>query len=162
MSDDPRPIAVLDIDGVLADVRHRLHHIAARPKDWRSFFAAASDDPALPEGLAVAAELGVEHTIAYVTGRPERLRRTTQEWLRRHDLPPGRLLMRRGGDYRPAREVKLEALRAFDPTSTIAVVVDDDDSVVAALRNAGFTVFHATWSRPDDTLHDAQERDGQT
>jgi len=31
----------VSIDGVLADVHHRLHHIARRPKDWPAFFAAA-------------------------------------------------------------------------------------------------------------------------
>ncbi len=38
-------VAVFDIDGVLADVRHRLHHVAARPKDWDAFFGAAPQDP---------------------------------------------------------------------------------------------------------------------
>ena len=42
--DDLPMVAVVDIDGVVADVRHRLHHVADRPKDWRSFFAAAADD----------------------------------------------------------------------------------------------------------------------
>ena len=45
-----RPIAVLDIDGVLADVRHRLHHLDKRPKDWAAFFAAAGRDPAAARG----------------------------------------------------------------------------------------------------------------
>jgi phosphoglycolate phosphatase-like HAD superfamily hydrolase len=162
MTDGPAPIAVLDIDGVLADVRHRLHHIEARPKDWKAFFAEASEDPPLPEGLAVATELAAEHTIVYLTGRPERLRRVTEHWLRRHDLPPGQLLMRHGGDYRPAREAKLEIVRGLERTSPVAIVVDDDDIVVAALRGAGFAVFHATWSRPGKAMRDAQERDGLT
>jgi hypothetical protein len=36
-----RPLAVFDLDGVLADVRHRLHFLDRRPKDWDGFFAAA-------------------------------------------------------------------------------------------------------------------------
>ena len=54
--------AVFDIDGVLADVRHRLHHVTARPKDWDAFFGAAPDDPPLREGLnavATAARAGL-------------------------------------------------------------------------------------------------------
>ena len=43
-----RPIAVLDIDGVLADVRHRLHHLERQPTSWSGFFAAAVSDPLLP------------------------------------------------------------------------------------------------------------------
>ncbi len=77
----PRPIAVLDIDGVLADVRHRLHHLERRPKDWAAFFAAAPRDPLLPEGAAVAAQLAPDHDVVYLTGRPERCRRDTLAWL---------------------------------------------------------------------------------
>src|SRR5659263_561226 len=47
-----KPLAVFDIDGVLADVRHRLPHVQARPKDWDAFFAAIGKDPVLPDGLA--------------------------------------------------------------------------------------------------------------
>ena len=46
------PYVVVDLDGVLADVRHRVHHVERRPKDWAAFFAAATDDPVLPEGRA--------------------------------------------------------------------------------------------------------------
>ena len=38
---DGRPLAIVDIDGVVADVRHRLHHLDRRPKNWSAFFAAA-------------------------------------------------------------------------------------------------------------------------
>ena len=49
-----RPLAVFDIDGVLADVRHRLRHVEQRPKDWDAFFAAEPDDPTLVAGIAMA------------------------------------------------------------------------------------------------------------
>ena len=49
--------AVVDIDGVVADVRHRLAFLDRRPKDWDGFFDAAVEDPLLPEGAAVVAEL---------------------------------------------------------------------------------------------------------
>lgn len=41
-----RPVAVLDIDGVGADARHRLHHIAGDPDhdQWIRFFNATADD----------------------------------------------------------------------------------------------------------------------
>ena len=57
MPDDPdpddRPLAFVDLDGVLADVRHRLHHLTGRRKDWDAFFDAAGQDPSHPEGKAV-------------------------------------------------------------------------------------------------------------
>ncbi len=67
----PRPIAVIDIDGVIADVRHRLQHVARTPKDWDAFFAAAPDDEVLAVGLETARRLAEVCEIVYLSGRPE-------------------------------------------------------------------------------------------
>jgi phosphoglycolate phosphatase-like HAD superfamily hydrolase len=45
-------LAVFDVDGVVADVRHRLRHVAHGRKNWNAFFAAAADDPPLEIGVA--------------------------------------------------------------------------------------------------------------
>jgi hypothetical protein len=160
------PIAVIDLDGTVADVRHRLHHLQRRPKDWDAFFAGIADDPPLAEGLAVVRTLADDHELVYLTGRPERYRRATQEWLRRHELPPGRLMMRRGGDRRPARVAKLAMLRSLGARTRVAVLVDDDPDVCTAARAAGYPVLVAEWAlSPDDerqALRTAQEREGRT
>jgi hypothetical protein len=158
-----RPLAVLDVDGVLADVRHRLHHLDRTPKDWVGFFAGIPDDPPLAEGLALAAELAADHDLAYLTGRPASTRQATREWLRRHGLPPGRLVMRRPGDRRPARLAKPELLAALVADGReLAVVVDDDPQVCDALRSAGWPVRQIDWMPTDPKLRDAQERAGRT
>jgi len=76
----PVPAAVvLDLDGVLADTRHRMHHLRARPKDWDGFFTAAVHDPAHPEGLALAREAARRGApVVYLSGRPERTRADTE------------------------------------------------------------------------------------
>lgn len=157
-----RPYAVIDVDGVVADVRHRLKHLQRRPKDWAAFFAAADADGLLVEGAAVVSRLASDHEIIYLTGRPERLRRVTIGWLRRHDLPDGDLIMRRAGDRRPARLVKIELLRLLSARQRIGMLVDDDPEVCAAAEAAGFPVFKADWMPPSETLGAAQERDGET
>lgn len=159
--------AVFDIDGVLADVTHRLHHLESRPKDWTSFFGAAHLDPPLEEGVALAREVAQERPLLYLTGRPEALRALTQRWLTEHGLPDGPLLMRRPRDFRPARLAKLERLQEVSERDSVHVVVDDDPAVVDTLRQAGFAVLHATWApvaRGDDqpTLWVAQEVDGRS
>ncbi|MGH3587556.1 MAG: hypothetical protein ACRDQ0_14645, partial [Pseudonocardia sp.] len=60
-SAEPRPIAVFDIDGVLADVRHRLHHLEAYPQRWEPFFQAAGRDPLLEEGARRLRAALVDH-----------------------------------------------------------------------------------------------------
>ena len=164
-------MVVLDIDGVLADVRHRLHHLARKPKDWEAFFDAAKDDHVLEVGAQFAQQAATTHDIVYLTGRPDRLRAATQSWLDLQGLPAGRLIMRPAGDRRPSAVVKLHELRRLRRESGVDLLVDDDTSVVDAARAAGFTVQLADWmggasGEPtlfgDDLLHDAQEREGRT
>lgn len=158
----PGPVAVVDLDGVLADVRHRLHLVERSPKDWDAFFAAASDDEVLDEGRAVAERLAQEHEIVYLSGRPQRCRDDTLGWLRAHELPPGRVLLRPEGDRRPARLFKLDRLRDLAAERGVAVLVDDDPAVCASARRAGYVVFEATWMAQQPTLFDAQEHEGLT
>lgn len=146
MNAEALPVAVVDIDGVLADVRHRLPHLDSRPPDWRAFFATMDDDQPLPEGLAVAAELAHEHRIVYLTGRPARYADVTARWLRTHGLPEGEVICRPDGDRRPAHVLKLAAVEALARHSRIAVCVDDNPKVVTSLRAGGFTVFEADWA----------------
>ena len=159
---DDRPLAVFDLDGTLADVRHRLRHIAHRPKDWDAFFAAAPADPPLPTGVALARESARDCEVVYLTGRPERCRADTEAWLRRHDLPAGRLRMRRSSDHRPARLAKLELLRRLARGRTVAVVVDDDEQVCDAYEAAGYRVLRVTWQDQPAVLQQAQETEGRT
>ena len=109
--DGHRPLAVFDIDGVLADVRHRLHHLQTRPQHWNAFFLAADRDPLLEEGAARLRAAQAKHDVVYLTGRPERNRALTRRWLAAHELPTEPLHMRPDDDYRPARWVKRETLR---------------------------------------------------
>ena len=158
--------AVLDVDGVLADVRHRLHHVQSRPKNWDAFFAAAPEDTVLTEGLARAHELAGQHDIVYLTGRPERCRADTLSWLARHGFPDGELVMRADIDRRPARLFKAGQLHRLGQRQEVSVVVDDDGAVVEALREEGYNVEQAAWmdeSAPQqDSLFEAQEREGRT
>ena len=157
-----RPLAVFDIDGVLADVRHRLHHVERRPKNWEAFFAAAADDPPLQQGVALAWASAEDCDVVYVTGRPERCRADTLAWFARHGLPPGELSMRRERDHRPARLAKPGLLRRLAAGRPVAVVVDDDPQVCDAYEAAGYRVLRAQWMADAPALHAAQEDDGRT
>ncbi len=157
-----RPLAVFDIDGVLADVRHRLRHVERHPKDWDAFFSAAPDDPPLAQGVALALASAEECEVVYVTGRPERCRTDTVTWLSRHGLPPGELSMRGERDRRPARTAKPGLLRRLAAERVVAVVVDDDLAVCEAYEQAGFPVIRADWMSSEPALERAQEDEGRT
>ena len=142
-----RPVAVMDIDGTVADVRHRLHLLDSdSPSRWADFFDAAGDDEILPQGAELAHKLAADHDIVWLTGRPARIMELTRRWLAEHGLPPGALLMQREGDKRPARVAKLERIQELRHDHTVVVIVDDDPRVVHHLREAGLPVYQATWS----------------
>lgn len=155
-------IAVIDIDGVVADVRHRVHHVAVEPKHWGAFFSAAPDDPVLEQGVVTVRKLAEVYEIFYLSGRPEHCRQDTLDWFERHDLPPGELHLRPNNDYRPSRIFKVEMLDRFSQRATVVVFVDDDPMVWESARQAGYDVLPATWMGHLPALHEAQEVDGQT
>ncbi|MER6070338.1 hypothetical protein ACFYZB_11810 [Streptomyces sp. NPDC001852] len=157
-----RPLAVFDLDNTLADTAHRQHFLEARPKDWAGFFAAAPADPPLAEGIALAVDSARECEVLYLTGRPERCRRDTLDWLAAHGLPEGRVYMRGNADRRPARFTKLEILRRLAQDREIRVLVDDDEMVCDDAERAGFTVVRARWAAKSAALQEAQEREGRT
>ena len=161
-----RPLAIVDIDGVLADVRHRLRHLEGRRKNWDAFFAEARHDPPHAEGIELARTLASDHEVVFLTGRPERTRTDTERWLAQHGLDGHRLEMRPEDDRRPAAILKAERLAELAAGRRVALVVDDDDRVVAALRAAGHPVRHADWERraieQDRALATAQETEGRT
>jgi phosphoglycolate phosphatase-like HAD superfamily hydrolase len=158
-----RSIAVFDIDGVVADVRHRLHHLDQRPKNWDAFFNAAAADPPLATGIELVRELAERHKIVWLTGRPEWLRPTTEAWLSQHELTSESLQMRPNRDHRPATAYKLNALRQLTSTeSPISAFIDDDEDVVNAALAAGLPAILADWVPRSPQLRTAQHRLGRT
>jgi phosphoglycolate phosphatase-like HAD superfamily hydrolase len=133
---------VFDIDGTLADVGHRLHLIAARPKNWPAFFDAMADDPPIPEIIAVVRALAAAgHRILLLSGRPDSHRAVTQAWLARHDVPWRALAMRRAGDRRPDDIVKPELLDRLRAEGWAPVLAFEDRArVTRALRERGLRV----------------------
>ena len=159
-------LAVIDLDGVMADTRHRMHFIARR-RNWNAFFAAAVDDPPHPEGLA-AARTAVEAglTVLYLSGRPERCRRDTERWLHGHDAPQGKVMLRPSGDHRPADQLKVAMLRNLARRYDLRLLVDDDPRVIAAVQAANpplvDTVLQADWQPYTPAMSRAQHDAGRT
>lgn len=134
-------IAVVDIDGVLADATHREHFVQQQPPDWERFFDAVGADPVIERGRDLVSELAIVHEIVLLSGRPERTRSDTEEWLREHRIPYGQLVLRPDHDRRPAATLKGDLIRRLGGRDAIAVVVDDDPAVVSRLAAAGYETY---------------------
>ncbi|HST49394.1 hypothetical protein [Jatrophihabitans sp.] len=154
-------IAVFDIDGVVADVRHRLHLLERRPKDWPAFFAAAARDTSLAEGIDRVRAAATEHEIVWLTGRPRSLEEVTRRWLDQRELPGTELIMRGRRDFRPAPVLKLAELTRLRPRQ-VELFVDDDAKVIAAAAGVGFPAVLADWMESSPALSEAQDQAGRT
>ncbi len=134
---------IVDLDGTLCDVRHRLHFVKQSPPDWPAFFDACVDDQ--PNVSVVAlydmAIRSAHAAVIYVSGRPETHRAQTEAWLERWNLAGHtQLLMRPAGDYRPDAIIKRELYdQHIAGNYDILFSVDDRDQVVRMWRELGLT-----------------------
>lgn len=140
---EPGPTVIVDIDGVVSDARARQHFLERRPKDWRSFFDAAGEDPLIVELAVLLRLLDPVLRIVLLTGRPERVQGLTIAWLDRNRVRWDALAMRDGGNYGASTEFKrgvLHRLRAagFEPV----LALDDDDRNVAMFRAEAVPTIH--------------------
>ena len=131
---------IIDLDGTLCNVSHRVHFIKQDPPNWPAFFDACIDDT--PNAAIVALYTMARasyHQIIYVSGRPDTHRAQTFDWLQRHRLAlHAELLMRPAGDYRPDAIVKRELYDAHIAGQyDVLFCVDDRSVVVAMWRSLG-------------------------
>jgi phosphoglycolate phosphatase-like HAD superfamily hydrolase len=129
---------LFDIDGTLADVSHRLHLIASRPKRWDEFFAASADDKAIVHVRDLARHLAKVAKVVFVSGRSDQVRQETEDWLEREVGIRGPLYMRKKTDRRPDYIVKAELLdQLLADGYRPLMAFDDRDQVVRMWRERG-------------------------
>jgi phosphoglycolate phosphatase-like HAD superfamily hydrolase len=137
-----KPLVLFDIDGTLADISHRRHHVMGENKNWGAFFKHMGDDaPNQPVvDLYKALQVSGLYDLVIVSARPDNNRPVTEQWLVWNGIEFERLIMRPAGDYRPDTEIKKEILDLLrDEGKDIAFVVDDRDCVVDMWRKNGIT-----------------------
>jgi len=139
---------IVDIDGTLADVEHRVHHVNKEQKDWKAFHDSMDQDR-LNHWYAKLIE-AMKHQgfdILFVTGRDEDYREKTQTWMKQHQIQYDKLYMRSAVDFRSDSEVKKEIYeRQIKDHWEVAFVVDDRLSVVKMWREQlGLVCLQCDW-----------------
>ncbi|MBX3142634.1 MAG: hypothetical protein KF813_02670 [Trueperaceae bacterium] len=133
-----RRIVLCDLDGTLANVDHRLHHIKDGNNDWDAFFGTSSaDTPIEPVIEMVRALAAAGHAIHILSGRREDARADTEEWLARHEVPYERLVMRGLHDHTPDDDLKRGWVEADYDLGEILLAVEDRNMVVNMYRALG-------------------------
>lgn len=142
--DDREKAIIVDLDGTLCNIDHRLHYIK-RPegvkKDWKGFFNDIDKDSVnewCRTLIYTFREQGYQ--VVYASGRPSDHYNVTSKWLEDHYLWTGHLYMRERNDFRQdflAKETILDF--ELEPRFKIEFIIDDRDQVVAMWRKRGYT-----------------------
>lgn len=147
--------AIFDLDGTLCDIGHRLHFVLDGARDWDGFFAGIPDDglnSPVRDVLVALHERGED--IVLCSGRPERCRTATLEWLARFNVPFARLYMRPDNDTRPDHIIKAQILAGMrDDGYEPFIVIDDRQSVVDMWRAHGLTCLQVAPSEEGVSPH---------
>ncbi len=90
-------IVIFDIDGTLADVSERIHHVRNKPKNWNAFFQGMAQDKAIHSMVRLCNILyasGIQ--IILCSGRNEEHREQTVEWLAQQSVNYHDFLLKKG------------------------------------------------------------------
>lgn len=133
---------IVDLDGTLADIRIRLKHLQGKKKDWKSFNKTIETDALHEWCREIMVRFSHDHKIVIVSGRTDDLKKQTEAWLKKFDVPYHYIFMRKGNDFRPDNIIKLEIFENnIRDKFHVLFVLDDRQKVVDMWRNEGLVVL---------------------
>lgn len=105
---------IFDIDGVVADITHRLHYM--KEKNYEKFYSdeEIAKDEEIPAGIDLVNRLFESNNsfVMFMTGRPASSDKATWQWLNEHKVKHCKSgFFRNNGDYRPSPIVKVEGVK---------------------------------------------------
>lgn len=153
-------IVIWDLDGTLADGRHRLHLLPTKDYDktesWTEFNLASVDDTPFQDNIQLCNAMGHgRYYTIILTGRSDVARTVTETWLKKQGVFYNELVMRSQSDNRKDTVIKEEFLRSIG-LENILCCFDDLPHVAYHLRSLGLTchlVTHYDTMRTDLISH---------
>lgn len=143
----PKQIVIFDLDGTLADGRHRLHLLPTKDyhltESWTEFNLAAMDDAPIKDNIQLCNALHRHYYIIILTGRSDVARDITARWLQLHGVQYSELIMRSQSDNRKDVAIKEEYLRHIG-LDKILCCFDDLPHVAYHMRGLGLTCHLVT------------------
>ena len=132
---------IVDLDGTLCNVDHRVHFVQGLQKNWKEFNDRMGADTLYDWCFQlIIAMKKQDYAILFVTGRDDSYRSLTLSWLTQFQIPFDELHMRKVGDYREDSDVKEDIYKTFiEKKYQILFVVDDRKSVVDRWRKLELT-----------------------
>lgn len=148
---------IVDVDGTIADISHRLHFVKRpnKERDFKSFFAEMHKDKPKKNVIEVIESLWFGAEIIFVTARPEKYRKVTENWLFEHCELSGTLpTLFMAPDKLGVRDEVFKAElyeKKIKPKYRVIAVFDDRQRVVDMWRKKGLTCLQVDqWEEFDD------------
>jgi len=139
-------IVIFDLDGTLAliDNRRNISMVDGK-RDWDIFFDPKNIDMDLPNqtviDMARMIDLTDKFQIFILSGRSDRTKDATLDWLDKHNVPFDDLIMRpKQHHFMPDNQLKQMWLDDIG-VDRVAMVFDDRNQVVDMWRSNGLTTF---------------------
>lgn len=151
-----KDIIVVDLDGTLANIDHRLHFIKQEKPDWKGFYKACNKDSVNEWCFALIRALtALGKDVRIVTARSQEAYLLTSNWLQEHGVDDYiyKFHFVRGiGDYTSDDELKIKWLNESGLKDRILFVVDDRQRVVDMWRKEGLVCLQCyawpEWKKP--------------
>jgi hypothetical protein len=140
-----KDVVVCDLDGTISLDTHRAHYLkgSGNPNNqWDKYFAACgSDEPNWPVIQLLTLFRVNKKKIYILSGRVEKVRIDTLEWLDRYKVPWDALEMRPTENRVDDTTLKLQWVDTLAIRERIWLVLEDRSRMVRAWRDAGFPCF---------------------
>ena len=132
---------IFDLDGTLCDISHRLHFIQGKKRDYDAFHEACDKDAPKTAIIEMLNLFRGRAKLEIWSGRSDRVKGKTLEWLDRNNIPPYLLTnMREAGDRSSDVELKRSWLRrSIAEGDRPDLVFEDRTRVVDMWRSEGIT-----------------------
>jgi hypothetical protein len=137
-----KSLVIVDLDGTLADGKHREHHLHPKEKrDWDAYYEKCGLDAPHEDVIQVVNSLQASgYIIIIITGRREQTRPATEQWLRHYGVCYDVLIMRPVGCHTDDHIWKVEMISLVGPQN-ILVVIEDRNRIVSEMRARGLRVI---------------------
>jgi len=134
-------LVLCDIDGTVANNNHR-QNLLKEFKDWDKFFSQLKHDEPIEMVIeAVKQQVESNNLLIFLTGRPEKYREMTQDWLSEYFDEGFSLLMRKDGDLRNKIEIKEEIFYESFERAQIKVCFENDCELIKLWKKLGLNVI---------------------
>lgn len=133
---------IIDLDGTLCNSAHREE--LARNREWEAFHDLLIHDQPHDDVVEFMRAADDLNKMIALTGRPEKYRNLTLEWLNKNELNLfEQLIMRPDDDWRSDHVLKPEMLFTYfgskeKALESVLVILEDRDRLVEEWRNLGF------------------------